>query len=818
MTKRRFLSIEGLRRVVVLLGVLVLGFIALGTAWQLWQSYEQALRAARQRGEVLAEGLEAQVQRAVLQAHLVLRGLSEATVQGAALPSAAQLQRQGRGLGHLALLDERGKVVASSRVGELGQQLGLDVLPTHATLHPQLLGLHSGRGLADWNREVSRAELAASNPVLPLVLCQATSERLCMVLSLDVDALLAHPQGLIRGNRAATWLASFEGELLSVSSSHVGLLGQSLAANPVFATHLPLRAQGSYQGPGQLGSDVLVSYRSSLPQPLVVAVEQPLDQVLEHWRSQVKGQLLLSGLIALLVVWGTSVVSTSLRARARVEQALEQAHGAVARQSLEMSVLLTSVQELIFRTDPRGVLSFVNARWGAVSALVPEQALGLPLAQAVGGAAGTALVALFGRDDSARSAETQVCGVDGALRRYLFAVVPLRRDGVLVGFAGSGIDVTERHQAQERLRQQLGFTELLLEISPLPISLTNAVGHYVTVNRAWEDFTGHVRAEVIGRPAAYFLPPQQQRLNAEEDRRVCDTQGRLRYETQLRHRDGSLRDMLVTKVAVPDAQRGTSMGVLCTLMDVSEFRAAERATVQARDAAEEASRAKTEFIANISHELRTPLQAILGFSELGHARSQEHQRLASMFGDINAAGQRMLAMVNDLLDVSKIDSPQGSLRLERQDLRRILREAAHELTPLLEQRHLRLRWLLTEQALDVRADPLRMMQVLRNVLANAIKFSPAGGEIDIEGSHDYEQVVLRVADQGPGIPEAELEHIFDAFVQSSGTKDGSGGTGLGLTISRKILTAHGGSIQAANREQGGAVFEIRLPAAFSAVL
>jgi len=300
-------------------------------------------------------------------------------------------------------------------------------------------------------------------------------------------------------------------------------------------------------------------------------------------------------------------------------------------------------------------------------------------------------------------------------------------------------------------------------------------------------------------------------LHAAQDARLMAEGGRLRYETQLFHRDGSRRDMLVTKVLVPDEQGGAA-GILCTLMDVSEFRDAERATREARDVAEEASRSKSEFVANISHELRTPLQSILGFSELGLMRGREHPKLAGMFGDIHTSGQRMLALVNDLLDVSKIESAVGTFDLERCDLRGLVQAVLRELDPLLARRRLGLKLALIDEPLTAKVDPLRFQQVIRNVMANAIKFSPEGGLLEIEGGITPQgEVCLSVADRGPGIPAAELETIFEAFVQSSKTKDGSGGTGLGLAICRKIVEIHGGRISAANRPDGGAIFRIHLP-------
>jgi signal transduction histidine kinase len=184
-----------------------------------------------------------------------------------------------------------------------------------------------------------------------------------------------------------------------------------------------------------------------------------------------------------------------------------------------------------------------------------------------------------------------------------------------------------------------------------------------------------------------------------------------------------------------------------------------------------------------------------------------------MFEDIHSAGQRMLSLVNDLLEVAKLESTVGTIHLERIDLRGLIQPVVQELEPLLTRNQQSMRVELSDMPLVAKVDPLRMQQVLRNVLANAIKFSPKGSAIHLQGRIDSRgQVHVEVRDEGPGIPEAELESIFEAFVQSSKTKDGSGGTGLGLAICRKIVEAMGGRIFARNREPRGASFHIVLPA------
>jgi signal transduction histidine kinase len=184
-----------------------------------------------------------------------------------------------------------------------------------------------------------------------------------------------------------------------------------------------------------------------------------------------------------------------------------------------------------------------------------------------------------------------------------------------------------------------------------------------------------------------------------------------------------------------------------------------------------------------------------------------------MFTDIHSAGRRMLNLVNDLLDVAKIESTVGTMNLERSDLRGLVRSVSQEFTPQLGARRLQLLMRLPEYPLRAKVDPMRFEQVVRNVLANAVKFSPDGGRILIEGEQtEVGELHLSVSDDGPGIPPAELQRIFEAFVQSSITKDGSGGTGLGLAICQKIVEAHGGRIHAENRMPRGSVFHIHLPA------
>jgi len=375
--------------------------------------------------------------------------------------------------------------------------------------------------------------------------------------------------------------------------------------------------------------------------------------------------------------------------------------------------------------------------------------------------------------------------------------------------ASLNIRVQERTDA---LQRQLALTARLLEVSPNPIFVKDRYERFKLVNDAWVDFFQVERDDAIGRRAdELFTTHANLTLHHHKDRQLMAEGGRTVYEYQFKRKDGDVRDVVLAKVALLDDD-DEPMGVVGAITDVTRFHEAERQIAQARDEAQTASMLKTEFIANISHELRTPLTLIIGFSELGTRRAKEQPRLLEMFDDIHTAGQRMLHLVNDLLDLSKMDIAAGAADLQVEDVVPLLREVIDEMRPLAAKRQVVIAEAGVEPRHPANVNSFRLQQVVRNVLANAIRYSPPGTTITVDWRPQADGgLALSLADQGPGIPPSELESIFDAFVQSSRTKDGSGGTGLGLAICRRIMTAHGGRIWAENHPAGGAVFKILVP-------
>ncbi len=369
----------------------------------------------------------------------------------------------------------------------------------------------------------------------------------------------------------------------------------------------------------------------------------------------------------------------------------------------------------------------------------------------------------------------------------------------------------EQESAQRQLREQYELTEQLIDAMPLPVYLTDLDANLLLANRAWVEWLGLDQESP---------PPGQEAAQRElvdnllgQGAREVASAGVAHWPLQLPTRAGGVRETVLTKVAMRANRSGQVTGVIGTIIDVTEYTLAQRATERARAAAEASSQARTEFVANVTHELRTPLQSIIGFAELGQSRSDGQERLGAMFKRIEGAGHRMLRLVEDLLDVSRIGSTVGSVQPRPGCVTAAVVEVVDELRALAGGRGLTLRYRSGYAAAETPAmlDVQRFQQVTRNVVANAIRFAPADSTIDIETHLADGMAMTSVRDHGPGIPEGELQAIFEPFVQSSRTKDGSGGTGLGLAICRQILQGHGGFIDASNHPEGGALFRWAVP-------
>lgn len=273
---------------------------------------------------------------------------------------------------------------------------------------------------------------------------------------------------------------------------------------------------------------------------------------------------------------------------------------------------------------------------------------------------------------------------------------------------------------------------------------------------------------------------------------------------------------LIHELVVENRKRLETEAELRNSHELLEKRVRER-TVQlerAKAKAEQANAAQSEFMANISHELRTPMHGILSFARLGANKIDRvnKERLKGYFQEIEKSGNRLLKLLNNLLDLSKMEADMMQYSVTTCDLGFLVNQVVQNFSALAEENKLCIFIEKRTQDVTCKVDEERFLQVMTNLLNNAVKYSTQGATILVEILEKSDtHLQLNISDEGIGIPENELQIVFDKFTQSSKTRSGAGGTGLGLAICKKIISDHGGEIWAENRPKGGAIFCLTLP-------
>ena len=251
--------------------------------------------------------------------------------------------------------------------------------------------------------------------------------------------------------------------------------------------------------------------------------------------------------------------------------------------------------------------------------------------------------------------------------------------------------------------------------------------------------------------------------------------------------------------------------------EIFEKQQIEEKLIYAIRKSEESNQAKSEFLANVSHELRNPMHHILSYSKYGidKLNSVPLEKLLHYFRQIKTSGDRLMRLVNDLLDLSKMEAGKMTYSMKKVSMLQILNEGIMEFSQTVDNKRISLSLEECAEEIFLECDMYKIGQVFRNLLSNAVNFSAPGQSITIgyqtTDLNSESGVAVFIQDRGVGIPTEELEAIFDKFTQSSRTKTGAGGTGLGLAICIEIIKDHGGKIFASNNPDGGATFTFVLP-------
>jgi len=345
----------------------------------------------------------------------------------------------------------------------------------------------------------------------------------------------------------------------------------------------------------------------------------------------------------------------------------------------------------------------------------------------------------------------------------------------------------------------------LLEAADEGIMVVDNERRVIAVNRRYGELAG-VPGEVLATldhaqitDAAIKALGLPRQINAETDR-VHASREVLRNELALP--DGRVVERFSAPLALPD---GTTAGRVTFFRDVTAERVARRES-------EAANQAKTAFLAHMSHELRTPLNAVIGFSDLllmdrGDPLTEQQR---DFLQSIVESGRHLLAIVNDVLDIAKVEAGRQDLERTTLEVGEVVAEVVARLAPLAEARGVVLVTAMP-RAISISADRVRLRQILYNLISNAVKFTNTGGRVTIATEQRDGQLALRVTDTGIGISEEDVPRLFRAFEQLGRPGAHPGGTGLGLALTKRLVELHDGTIEVTSRPAHGTTFTVTLP-------
>jgi PAS domain S-box-containing protein len=367
-------------------------------------------------------------------------------------------------------------------------------------------------------------------------------------------------------------------------------------------------------------------------------------------------------------------------------------------------------------------------------------------------------------------------------------------------------------QNRKRLEAKLRKLSQVVEQGGSAIIITDLNRNIEYVNPVFIDNSGYSKEEAIGKHYRDFQSSHQSSEFHTEVWKTISNGDIWRGEIINKRKNG---DKYWGFAVISPIKDSAGKMTHCVIIqdDISKQKQMEKELIQAKKEADSANQAKSEFLSNMSHELRTPLQGINGYSNFAvkKFKTTKKDKLLDYFKEISSCGRRLLVLLDDLLDLAKLESGKMDYCFEDANLSLLISIAINETRALMKEKNISIDYKVPGFSDTVKIDQKKIEQVVRNLLSNAIKFSKQNSVIRIELSRNENSLNCAIIDDGLSIPENELYTIFDKFVQSSKTKSGTGGTGLGLAICKEIILAHHGKIWAENNPESGSTVSFRLP-------
>jgi len=416
-------------------------------------------------------------------------------------------------------------------------------------------------------------------------------------------------------------------------------------------------------------------------------------------------------------------------------------------------------------------------------------------------------------EPDAASSDELALGDGRIVERYSAPV--LLPSGTAFGRVSFFRDVTMRRRAEEEVGQANRFLDSIVENIPHMIFVKDAAAlRFIRLNRAGEELLGWDRATYIGKSDFDFFPREQAEFFVGKDREVLNGGQLLDIDEEpIETRHKGLRLLHTKKIPVMD-EEGRPQYLLGISRDITDEKRAEQQLREAVAAAESASRTKSGFLSNMSHEMRTPLNSILGFARVlsGERFGTLNERQREYVEYILRAGQHMLNLVNDLLDLRRLEEDRNALARTRLEVAQLVGEALQLVKALSDEKGHAVAVELPPHLPDALADRRAVLQILVNLLSNAVKFTPAAGRITIRAHAGVDHLTIAVEDSGVGIRADDLPRLFTYFEQL-GAKHAHSmrGSGIGLALTRALVEKLGGTIKVTSAVGVGSTFEFSIP-------
>jgi PAS domain S-box-containing protein len=474
-----------------------------------------------------------------------------------------------------------------------------------------------------------------------------------------------------------------------------------------------------------------------------------------------------------------------------------------------LAAIVESSDDAIVGKNLDGVITSWNAGAVRLYGYRAEEVLGQPFSVLVppdrsGEVDDT--IARLRRGEGIDHFETVRLRKDGSLVEVSVSYSPVKgADGRLAGVSVIARDVTERKRSEDALRESEQRFARFMRHLPGLAWVKDLRGRYVYVNDAAERAFGRPRAEVYGKTDEEIFPPETARQFRDNDRRATDSEGGVQVVETLLHDDGVVHHSAVSKFPIPGPDgRPALVGGMA--IDVTDLKRVE-------EALKEADRRKDEFLAMLAHELRNPLAPVSNALQILKLSGVDPAAAERARGMMERQVEHLVRLVDDLLDVSRIMRGKIELRRGPVELSAVVARAVETAQPVVEAEGHRLTVSLPPEPLWLDGDLVRLAQVVGNLINNAAKYTEGGGTIRVAADREGNEAVLRVRDTGIGIAPNLLPRIFDMFVQAERrTRDARGGLGIGLTLVRRLVEMHGGSVVAHSEGPGkGSEFVVRLP-------